>query len=86
MDSTRQAVTIATAAMLGAVALVVLGIATTMRVGVLAMAAYLLAGAVARLTLPASRALVVRHRLLDAVVLLAGALALGYLGLTTALD
>lgn len=86
MDTPRISVTVAVAALAGVLGLVLLGMGTTMRLAVLALALYLCAGAVARVLLPASRTLAVRRRAVDVAVLLTLAAALVFLGLTTPLD
>lgn len=77
--------TVALAALVGAVGIVGLGLMTTMRTGVLLLALFALAGAVARIVLPATAVFAVRRRAVDVTVLLVLAGVLGYLGLTTPL-
>ncbi|MEX0913738.1 MAG: DUF3017 domain-containing protein [Demequina sp.] len=79
-------VTVALAALGGAVGIVALGLMTDMRWAVLVLAVYALAGAVARIVVPATAAFAVRRRAVDVSVLLVLGLALGYLGLTTPLN
>jgi hypothetical protein len=77
--------TVALAALGGAVGIVAVGLTTNMRWGVLLLAVYALAGAVARIVVPAAAAFAVRRRAVDVSVLAVLGLALGYLALTTPL-
>jgi hypothetical protein len=65
--------------------LVLVSLVVSARVAVLALAAFALAGAAARIASPLRRAFVVRRRVVDVIVLLVFGLMLGYLGLTAAL-
>lgn len=86
METQRVSVTVTVAAAAGILGLVAVGLFSTMRVAVLAMAVYVMAGAVARVILPRYRTLAVRRRAVDVGLLVAFAVALTYLGLTTPLD
>ncbi|MFW7413738.1 hypothetical protein [Demequina sp. SO4-18] len=72
-------------ALAAAVAVVTVGALIDVRAGVLMLAGLALVGAVTRLTLRAGRSFSVRRRYVDVVVLVAFAVALGFLGLTTPL-
>ncbi len=76
---------VAVAALVGVWVLVLLSLVVSPAVAVLALAAFALAGAAARIASPLRRAFVVRRRVVDVVVLTVFGLALGYLGLTAAL-
>lgn len=76
---------VAVAALVGVWVLVLLSLVVSPAVAVLALAAFALAGAMARIASPLRRAFVVRRRAVDVVVLTVFGLALGYLGLTAAL-
>jgi hypothetical protein len=65
--------------------IVAFGALVDVQVAVLALAAVALLGAVARLALPATRVFTVRRRAVDVSIMLAFALALAVLGLTTTL-
>lgn len=65
--------------------IVAVGALVDVQVAVLALAAVALLGAVARLALPATRVFTVRRRAVDVAIMLAFALALAVLGLTTTL-
>jgi hypothetical protein len=65
--------------------LVLLAFIVSPRASVLALAAFALAGAAARIATPLRRAFVVRRRAVDVLVLTLLGLALLYLGLTAAL-
>ena len=84
-EPTLAPATVATAALVALVAIIGVGLLTTMQVGVLLMAVFAFAGAVARVVTPAARAFAVRRRAVDVTVLVALAIALGFLGLTTSL-
>lgn len=62
--------------------LVLLAVVVSPAVSVLALAAFALAGAVARVAAPLRRAFVVRRRAIDVIILSVLAVALAYLGLT----
>ncbi len=76
---------VAVAALVAVWLLVLLSVVVSPRVAVLALAAFALAGAAARVASPLRRAFVVRRRVVDVVVLFVFGLALAYLGLTAAL-
>lgn len=84
-DKTLTPLTVAIAALGGVCGIVVIAISTTVQVGVLVLAVFSFAGAIARIVMPASAAFRVRRRAVDVTVLLVFAAALGYLGLTTPL-
>lgn len=77
---------VAVAALLGVLGIVVLTLSTSVRVGVLTLALYAGAGALARIVLPPTAAFAVRSRLMDATVLIVLAGVLVFLGLTTPLE
>lgn len=85
-DNYRTSATVAIAVLVGASAILLLALTTSMRAGVIGLAVFALAGAVARVVMPASAAFAVRRRAVDVSVLLVFGIALAYLGLTTALD
>ncbi|MFN3867113.1 MAG: DUF3017 domain-containing protein [Demequina sp.] len=68
------------------VAVVAIGAFVDVPAVVLVLALLALAGAVTRLVLPAGRSFSVRRRYVDVALLLAFAIALGFLALTTPLD
>lgn len=76
---------VAVAALVAVWALVLLSLVVSPSVAVLALAAFALAGAAARIASPLRRAFVVRRRAVDVIVLSAFGLVLLYLGLTAAL-
>ncbi len=76
---------VAVGALVAVWVLVLLSLVVSPAVAVLALAAFALAGAMARIASPLRRAFVVRRRAVDVVVLTVFGLALGYLGLTAAL-
>ena len=76
---------VAVAALVAVWVLVLLSLVVSPRVAVLALAAFALAGAAARIASPLRRAFVVRRRAVDVIMLCVFGLALGYLGLTAAL-
>lgn len=73
---------VAVAVLIGAWVLVLLAFVVSPAVSVLALAAFALAGAGARVAAPLRRAFVVRRRLVDVIVLTVLGVALAYLGLT----
>ena len=78
-------VTVAVAALVGVLGIIAIGLATDVRVAVLLLAGFALAGAAARIVMPVSRAFAVRRRAVDTVVLVVLGLVLLFLGLTTPL-
>ena len=76
---------VAVAALTAVWVLVLLSLVTSPAVSVLALAAFALAGAAARIASPLRRAFVVRRRAVDVTILTVLGLALAYLGLTAAL-
>lgn len=76
---------VAVAALVTVWLLVLLSLVASPRIAVLALAAFALAGAAARIASPLRRAFVVRRRVVDVIVLFVFGLALAYLGLTAAL-
>jgi uncharacterized membrane protein len=84
-DPTLTPPRVAIVASVGVVVVVVLGALVNARAAVLALAVFALAGAVARIVTPATRAFAVRRRAVDVTVLAVLGLALGFLGLTTPL-
>ncbi|PKQ25604.1 MAG: hypothetical protein CVT64_09295 [Actinobacteria bacterium HGW-Actinobacteria-4] len=85
-DRYRTSATVAIAVLVGVIIILVIALTTSMRAGVVGLAVFALAGAAARVVVPASAAFAVRRRTVDVSVLLVFGLALAYLGLTTALD
>ena len=77
---------VAVAALAGTVVLVALAFLVSARVAILGLAAFALAGAIARVGTPLRRAFVVRRRTIDVSVLAVLGLVLLYLGLTTPLS
>jgi hypothetical protein len=84
-DPTLTPPRVAIAASVGAVTVVIVGALVNARGAVLVLAAFALAGAIARIVTPATRAFAVRRRAVDVAVLAVLGLALGFLGLTTPL-
>jgi len=76
---------VAVAALTAVWILVLLSLVTSPAVSVLALAAFALAGAGARIIAPLRRAFVVRRRAVDVVILATLGVSLVYLGLTAAL-
>ena len=76
---------VAVAALVAVVVLVLLSLVVSPGASVLALAAFALAGAAARIWTPLRRAFVVRRRAVDIIVLSVFGLVLVYLGLTAAL-
>jgi len=70
---------------LGGIAIVILGTFIEPRATVLILSGFALAGALARIITPQTRAFAVRSRAMDVAVLGLMGLALGFLGLTTQL-
>ena len=76
---------VAVAALVAVGVLVLLSLVVSPGASVLALAAFALAGAAARIWTPLRRAFVVRRRAVDIIVLSVFGLVLVYLGLTAAL-
>ena len=76
---------VALAVLLAALGLLAVTVLVSPRAGILALAAFALAGAGARVLAPRKRAFAVRRRAIDVTVLAVFGLVLGYLGLTTPL-
>lgn len=76
---------VAYAVSLGGIAIVMLGTLIEPRAAVLILAGFALAGAVARIVTPSTRAFAVRRRAVDVAVLGILGLVLAFLGLTTPL-
>jgi hypothetical protein len=73
---------VAVAALVAVWVLVMVAFLASPAVAVLALAAFALAGAAARVGTPLRQAFVVRRRAIDVLVLIAFGIALAYLGLT----
>jgi hypothetical protein len=84
-ENYRTSATVAIAVLVGVFAILLVALVTNIRAGVILLALFALAGAVARVVSPASAAFAVRRRAVDVAVLLVLGLALGYLGLTASL-
>jgi hypothetical protein len=85
-ESSFTPISVAIAALAGALGIVAFAISTNVQVGVLLFALFALGGAISRVVLPASAAFAVRRRVVDVSILLVLSGTLTFLGLTTPLN